>query len=603
MTTLTAASFKAARLVVPGFDVAREKLTRLRWKTERDLLADIGRSKGLMPEQALAALNVLGSVRKIRRSTGPHSYYIHDEDAARIFQRGRKFSVADYKAIMLASGYTLSEFNDSLYFAESHRFFKTSDKYLTHIDDTRVCLNCSVRHSDGAAFVKVITTVSRNGTLEDSNDEYDDFCPTCAGNYSFECGLSGLRLSIYASEKARINLLDGRTVTAASRLANRYGYMTLMGVDGWVHESDPRAIDFGPPTDPIPQYHRAPRNWDMMYQVANRSQRAFYGLEIEILFETRGRVIQFYKNLAKREGNTFEHITAERDGSLDRTLGIEIISRPFALDELYKADNPLKLALEDAVALGAKGFNEMTNRTDALGDPLNYGIHITTNWQRMTTDHQERFRQFIYAHKKQSVLIAGRENTRFAHLHAHQMDNTEDRYRGVRPREAYRPFDGAVEIRIFQSTVDYPLALSYVEFLDAVAVWTLDPDHMITGPLAASLFRAWVCHSGAYPHLSARFTKPTAQEATPACASPSQNPEVSLSTPSDSESVSATTLTEPDSPSAPTTARSRSTRASSTSSRSSRRTTSTASTSETPSSTSASPRAATTRRRTAIPSS
>lgn len=573
MTTLTSASFEAVRPRAPD-SLKHMRFAKLDRATQLDKLRELGRGRGFTPVQSLSLLAVVGAVRKIRRTEEDEYPYVHEDDRERIVQNV-PVSLNDLKAALSASGFDSWDWETVVSYitTEDDSVVQTRDGWLVNYHDGDVfdCAYCRERYYDLAS-----TDVVTYFTTESEFDT-QDWCSRCADHYSSTCELSGLLISRRCSYFVQIEV-DRVNKYAATRILALRGWVEYPGA-GWLHPEDPRAVDYGPATDPVPGYHRAPRNWDQTVTVANRSLRAFYGLEIELLFPTRGRSISFYRAV-KRLDPESKHITTERDGSLDRMRGIELITRPFTLGELREDDCILKRSLDKAAKRNATGQHEMEIPEDKK-DATHYGIHITTNWQRLTIDHQQRFREFIYNQRKQSILIAGRESNQFAHLDRTRM-NDDDRYRGVRPRSLYDPYESAVEIRIFESSIDYGLVMSFVEFIDAVTAWTMDPDHLVKGPLAASLFRSWVCQSGQYPHLSARFTKSTAQEATPACASPSPNPETVPSATTDSGSVSGTTPTEPDSPSARTTARSRSTRDSSTSSRSSRRTTRTASTNETP---------------------
>lgn len=249
-----------------------------------------------------------------------------------------------------------------------------------------------------------------------------------------------------------------------------------------------RAVD-------IPSYHSQPR-WDM--SLANQSTRAFYGLEIELLFESGAQRFDFWNNNIK---SLKEHFLGETDGSLDRQRAMEIITRPFSMEELNDPAGAFKWLCDKLVAIKA--------RAPAGG---NYGVHVNTNWGRLNPDHRARLRHFIVTTQKMTEYIAGRGPNQYA-----QYSLTTGKYSVAHYRN-----DNVGEIRCFQASPHYERLMSYVEYVEAVTQWTLDPNRLVAGPLAASLFRHWVgINSQLFPHLASRFSAPTQKDTT--CASLLQN--------------------------------------------------------------------------------
>ena len=164
---------------------------------------------------------------------------------------------------------------------------------------------------------------------------------------------------------------------------------------------------------------------------------------------------------------------------------MEIITRPFPLQELRQPGNCLQL-LYAALA-----------KTDASGDEPDYGVHITANWGRLTSDHAARMRRFIYRHRALTTFVSRRSNEEYASLcwpTSIDGKHTAARIRG----------NNALEVRTFQSTTRWPMLMSYAEYVDALTQWTCDP-RRAEDSVDAAQFRYWVVASGLYPFLADRF--------------------------------------------------------------------------------------------------
>ena len=248
---------------------------------------------------------------------------------------------------------------------------------------------------------------------------------------------------------------------------------------------------------PIPSYHDADRLWSV--ENARLAAVAYYGLEIELCFGSESDRLDFYDEL----GFPTADLTAERDGSLDEDAGLEVITRPFTLLELRQHRNPLQQALEVA------------DRYDvACPSPSGYGVHITTNAQRLTVDHRQRLVDATYDMRGLTEFVAGRKSNPDYYSYNKGCRGGE-KYTAVNERS-----DGSFEFRVFQGTSAWPVLLSYIEYVDALTEWTRNPANPTQGPIGQALFRAWTHATGRYPGLSRRFTTTLTQEAL-ACALPS----------------------------------------------------------------------------------
>jgi hypothetical protein len=310
--------------------------------------------------------------------------------------------------------------------------------------------------------------VNRRTTQEWSKDARE--------SHAFFCDISE---EWYACDYYSSSRTDNES-TICSEIASDYDYTWSDRHECYSQESDEDEDedDEEEGRSTIPDYHKATRRWTL--DVANRSTRAFYGFEIEVRFDDSD----------DRENFWSEHLgcninfCGELDGSLNDDLGLEVVTRPFPMQELRAPVNVLRTLLTQLRNDGASG------------DETGYGVHITSNWGRLSPPHKIRMRKFIYTMKPLTIFVSKREETHYASFN----DNLDDSHTAahVRNREA-------LEIRTFQSTTDYDRLMSYVEYIEALTEWTRDPERSVLGPMAQSGFRYWVCASGIYPFLATRF--------------------------------------------------------------------------------------------------
>lgn len=266
--------------------------------------------------------------------------------------------------------------------------------------------------------------------------------------------------------------------------------------DGYWRNDD-RYDDEDEDDSPIPSYHDADRLWSV--ETARVAAVAYYGLEIELCFESAGDRLDYYEELDFPTAD----LTAERDGSLDDDEGLEVITRPFTLPELRQHRNPLQQAMEAA------------DRYDvACPSPSGYGVHITTNAQRLTADHRRRLVDATYDMRALTEFVAGRKSNPEYYSY-NKGCRSGEKYTAINERS-----DGSFEFRVFQGTPDWQVLLSYVEYVDALTEWTRNPANPTQGSVGQALFRGWTYATGRYPALSRRFTTTLTQEAL-ACALPS----------------------------------------------------------------------------------
>ena len=241
----------------------------------------------------------------------------------------------------------------------------------------------------------------------------------------------------------------------------------------------------------IPAYHEADRPWSVA--TARSAAIAYYGLEIELRFDDEHERLGYYE----KAGFPTADLTAERDGSLDDDEGLEVISRPYTLAELREHRNPLQLAM----AL-ASDFEV------ASPSPGGYGVHVTTNAQRLTRDHGRRLVDAAYDMRALTEFVAGRKCDHDFYNYGNKTSRHGSKYTAINERS-----DGSFEFRMFRGTPNWDVLLSYVEYVDALTEWTRNPANPTQGPVGQALFRAWTHATGRYPALSRRFTSTLTMEA------------------------------------------------------------------------------------------
>lgn len=365
---------------------------------------------------------------------------------------------------------------------DAHGLFRTEDGWFT--DRVYLCELHDVWYSRDTASHEV-TVRWHNGFRgtetwsEDAVDEDAFFCEASQRYYARSAFDQG-------------ETVDGDTI--CETWAEHHDYWSD-GNGRW--HSEPEDED-DEDDCPIPAYHDADRVWSM--ETARKAATAYYGLEIELCFENGHDRLDYYEEIDFPTGD----LAAERDGSLDEEEGLEVISRPFTLAELRQHRNPLQLAMAAAqrYEVGAPS-------------PEGYGVHVTTNAQRLTADHRARLVDATYDMRALTEFVAGRKNDADYFNYGNKKDRRGDKYTAIHERP-----DGSFEFRVFRGTPDWQVLLSYVEYVDALTEWTRNPANPTQGPVGQALFRAWVHSTGRYPALSRRFTTTLTQEAL-ACALPS----------------------------------------------------------------------------------
>jgi hypothetical protein len=455
-----------------------------------------------------AMFNALDGVRKICRNQEHEQY---GEDIELIGDEN--LDADDVREMLVASGFTNED---------AERWFAYADyekRYVVSAEGN-FCAKSGLNWCERYEHY----TEEDTNNVKIARNSYEDWSTSACEEYAFYCDVS--EQWYYERVYSQACTDDGRTI--CHQYANENDWYWHEGADHFAtYPEDEDEEEDEDDEESIPSYHSGWRNWDDILTVANRSTRAFYGFEIELDFVGDTSRAEF--NSTYLQGNASRYFCGERDSSLDDSTGMEIITRPFSLQELRSDDCKLRELMRHVRMAGADG------------DEDNYGVHVTTNWGRLDQQHKNRMRDMVYRLRSLAEFIARRKGTGYCNYE--NKDKASGHHTAVNVRDRY-----AVEFRIFQSTTDYNVLLSYAEFVDAVTEYTRDPNRVVEGPLAASLFRHWVVLGGQYPALAKRFPTPSCKELLP-CALPSSNRPIEPSPKTPYEPASSPTLMVADSPS------------------------------------------------------
>lgn len=373
----------------------------------------------------------------------------------------------------------------------------TYDGYFMPAGDAYRCERCEDTYSSDDDFQRVVLRLNGLRIAEE-----EDWCGSCCDSNAFSCYVSN---STYDDSSFSSCEAEGETACQAYLEANGH-WMYSERVEQWIHEDNWVEEEHGDGgeeeeeeefTPPIPQYHNAARRWSL--DLARNSLRDFFGFELEVLFPTMFARHSFWMNNLR---SNFD-FCGEVDGSLDRNLGLEIITRPFNMFELERPNvwkDLVQRLRDDPVETPETCSNES----------INYGLHITANWNRLTTDHTKRAVRAVYE-LKPTVKCLSKRYSSYAKFDRFTFGT--ERKNALRRRE-----DNSIELRTMNATTEWERIMAGAEFMAAIACWTLNPNNVIVAPFVGPEFRRWIKTCGDYPNLSKVFSVPQHQEATVACA-------------------------------------------------------------------------------------
>lgn len=254
--------------------------------------------------------------------------------------------------------------------------------------------------------------------------------------------------------------------------------------DGNYHDNIQQTVERDIGTD-IPSYHS-------MKILINRSRlhRAdMLGIELETYQPKVNEAAVFFKGIRAKTKQGFKY---ERDGSLDRSFGVEVAAQPYSLQEIKEGIAPWKEVLKWSYENDARGWD--------AGD--GYGMHVSLNGNAINPLHRSRIVRFIMDNKDLCCSIAGREESSYARFG--KLDALKDEFKRTDKYYAAAIRAPRIEVRIFRSTLQWERFLSNCEFVDAVRVYT-EASGFNNKSLRAEAFKEWICRGdniATYPNLA-----------------------------------------------------------------------------------------------------
>jgi hypothetical protein len=201
----------------------------------------------------------------------------------------------------------------------------------------------------------------------------------------------------------------------------------------------------------------------------------------------------------------------ERDRSLDRQYGVEMISPPLLLSTWQEKIPEICKAISD-------------NDGKAYDAPNGiYGIHITVHRRHLTALQEIRMLMFLISEENGDFVRAIGQRKSIYSAYAFNIGSHEKARQKVRQLGGLRRHTGKIstqkmcplhlegdlaECRIFQSTLSADAFVKHVEFFAALIQWTR-PSEMTGTSWNHADFYAWLKdHAKEYPKLAAWLKKP-----------------------------------------------------------------------------------------------
>jgi hypothetical protein len=170
-------------------------------------------------------------------------------------------------------------------------------------------------------------------------------------------------------------------------------------------------------------------------------------------------------NYMSREGLTPDNgWKAERDGSLDSTHGVEIVSRPIPYAELIHAH-------DDNQWYSIFQFARGKSRAWDMGK--GYGLHLSINRARMSQLHAIKFSRFINGNPELCSAIAGRKQTDYAAYRKNELKSAE-RLIGSKYLACAMRSESRIEVRIFRASWNWERFVRNVQFVESIRRYTRD---------------------------------------------------------------------------------------------------------------------------------
>lgn len=331
-------------------------------------------------------------------------------------------------------------------------------------DDCCYCENCETHvHSDDS---KTVQTQDNSGRWIDQT-----WCDYCVSNHASTCRRCDCTVAVVYTCG-----VDGRTW--CQDCADNYAYYWESDCEYHQDEESSEEEDANENGE-LNDYHSGPRPWE-----GDTIEGEVFGIEFEMEGPERGRS----KAIIAAHNRGF---ICERDSSLNRERGIEVIGAPMPFNQAVRKWSAL---LAEFRELGCRAWN---------GSQC--GTHISLNKSHYSELTLAKISTFINEQSALSILIAGRETDYASYDKAHKRKDRITKYSGKCHARSFGR--GAcvieterVEIRIFRSTLKTESFIKNIEYVRAVTVFA---ENSLACELTESNFLRYVGHRrDLYPHLA-----------------------------------------------------------------------------------------------------
>lgn len=397
-----------------------------------------------------------------------------------------------------------SEINDILRERTAHVI--ASNGEIHHEDDVGTCERSGAVVSNDDLYTVVISINSRGAP-----DATEQWCEDEKDSSAFWCDAS----EEWYSDSSFTEAAYIHGTICEQYLEANGRYMWSERCSFWVHERewdssehDWEDEDEDEDGERRSEYMRGYHGGDKSHfrkriAVARQSLRLFFGYEVELVFDDFDAREQFMRECRE---NGLRDVVFERDGSLGADdEGVEAIFPPYSMAELSDPEGEFARVLQLA-------------NTNGSSTPVECGVHITVNLDKMLDKQREQFVRALYALHRVSVYVSQRNtddmNGRTAYASFKQFGDTK--YAAVNQRD-----NGSYEVRMFAGSDDVATLVSYAEYIDAVREWVRTPDapffasHLSrANAMTTAAFRRFVvANRYTYPNLAARFGRQTKEAA------------------------------------------------------------------------------------------
>lgn len=341
-----------------------------------------------------------------------------------------------------------------------------------HEDDVWTCSHCDNTYLNDAESSTTVRV--RRGQ--------EEWCEDCRDRDAFHCERSD---EYYCDSHYSSVRVEGETVCYEAYSDELYHWDSD---DSYHWEEEPEQED-----DPRADYHGMRRSWNVVGRTKRGLDNNYYvatpasvtrpngslshddllGTELEVEANDR----EDLEIICRKAGSL--GILAEKDGSLDDDLGVELVGSPLSIQGYRKG--PWEEMIKTLKGT-AKGW-------DAGKD---YGMHVSLNRVGVDAFTQGKFVCWFSINRRLCEIVAGRREVHWAKYVPKKVscgrEDESDKYEAAAIRSGKR-----IEVRIFRSTLKWESFLKNVQFVQAAldfcrkhGVRQLGQDHLFLEMVDAS---------------------------------------------------------------------------------------------------------------------